>query len=123
MGTVFVTSSLLLSVLLFIQYLEGRRAKGRYLSGLRDSLDTATEHTFVFVVSRWRKVALYIHRDIFLNGLHMLTYVALFTLRLAEKKLERVAHFLRTFKKKKGGRRKTSEKISMLVREKKEEKK
>lgn len=121
MGIVFVASSLFLSILLCLRHFEHHHMQERYFAVMRARLDTATESLIQYVLRKWKKALTYIHRDIFLNGLHMLTYVALFTLRFAERKLERVAFFLRTFKKKENGNKKTT-RLGLIVREKKEKK-
>lgn len=121
MGTVFVASSLFLSIFLCLRHFEHHRMQRRCFGVLRARLDTATESFMKYVLGKWKKTLTYIHRDIFLNGLHMLTYVALFTLRFAENKLERVAYFLRTFKKKENSNKKTT-RLGLIVREKREKK-
>lgn len=76
----------------------------------RTHLDQTTDKTNARLVSGLKYGIEYVHKDVFLNGLHMVTYVALLSVRFVENRLEKVTFFLRSFKK----RRKTQGRPAIL---------
>lgn len=96
-----IVSSVLLSTLLLVRHYECSQRNTRLFALFRNRLDRLTRTFFLSLLGKIRISVEYIHKDIVLNVLHMLTYVALFLVRGVEKRLEKVTIFLRSFKKRK----------------------
>ncbi len=97
--TALIVSTVLLSVLLFVRYYEYSQRNTRIFGLFRNRLDRTVRTFFLYIVRKMKFVFEYVHKDIVLNVLHMLTYVALFMVRGVERRLEKVTIFLRSFKK------------------------
>lgn len=99
MTTFFVVSTVLLIVFIGARHFEYARGNTRVLEKYRAQLDSLTIRGIQKFLSGIKNFLDYIHKDIFLSGLHMVTYVALLIVRQAEKKLEQTTFFLRSFRR------------------------
>lgn len=116
MATVLFVSLTLLVLSLGVRHYELARGGGRAFELTRTRLDRSTIRTQRRIQDGFHQTLEYARRDIFLNGLHMITYVALLLVRFVENKLERGTVFLRSFRKHTGVR-KTSKKLRTIKRE------
>jgi hypothetical protein len=98
MTGVLSVSSILLVCLLIVRHIEFKRGNTRFFELPRRRLDRVTVKCTKQFQIFFQKVLRYTHRDIFLSGLHMVTYVALLFVRLVENRLDRIAKFLRSFR-------------------------
>lgn len=115
MTIVLLVSATLLVLSLGLKHFEFVRGQ-RVFEHARIRLDRTTNKTNARVVSGVKHGIEYVHKDVLLNGLHMVMYVALLLVRFIENKLERVTIFLRSFRKKEGGRA-TSKLLGSIRRE------
>ena len=100
MEMVFIVSSVLLIGLLGVRYYEFAFLKHRMFEMPRMQLDRSARKCINACRKATRNSYEYLHKDIILNGLHMVTYVALLFVRFVEHRLHKVTLFLRSFKKK-----------------------
>jgi hypothetical protein len=97
MTTLFLGSFLLLVLLLFIHFFE-KKVDKRFFNSFRVRLDFVFEFFYKKNRDFIKKIFEYIHKDLFLNFLHMATYMALYFVKVVENKLESIISFLRSFK-------------------------
>jgi len=116
MNMLLSVSSILLVVIVLFRHIEFVRGKGRVFELPRRRLDRVT-HKVLSAVRRWfRQVVEFVHKDIFLYGIHLVVYIALLFVRIVERWLDRVTTFIRSFRKKrKNG--KASEGLREITRE------
>lgn len=107
MTITLLVSGTLLVLILGLKHFEFVRGQ-RVFEHARIRLDRTTNKTNRKVVTGVKHGIEYVHKDVFLNGLHMVTYVALLFVRYIETKLEKGAFFLKSFRKKEKGKRDTS---------------
>ncbi len=114
MVTIFLISTMLLVLFLFFRYIE--ILKGfRFFENKRRCVDKIVENVNYRLKSKVKHLFEYIHRDVLLNGLHMIMYVVLTVVRLVENKLENITTFLKKFRKPK---KKGSRKLRTVAKEK-----
>jgi hypothetical protein len=116
MATVLFVSLTLLVLTFGVRHYELARGGGRAFELTRTRLDRSTIKTQRRIQDGFQHVLEYTRRDVFLNGLHMVTYLALLIVRFVESKLERGTIFLRSFRKQTGVR-KASKKLRTIRRE------
>jgi hypothetical protein len=109
MATVLFVSLTLLVLSLGVRHYELARGGGRFFELTRTRLDRNTIKVQKSVFDTFKNSIDYARRDIFLNGLHMITYVALLLVRFVENKLEKGTVFLRSFRKRTGARKNRKE--------------
>lgn len=119
MTTTLVVSSFLLVALLGVRHVEVTYSRKRKLEFVRMRLDRFTLKIGSSINKAIRRFIEYVHKDVLLNMLHMVTYSALVCVRFLEKTLLRVTVFLRSFKKKKKKNATVSEKLHSIMRESK----
>jgi len=108
MTILLLVSATLLVLSLGLKHFEYIRGE-RVFETTRLYLDQTTDRTNHNLVVGLKYGIEYVHKDVFLNGLHMMTYVALLFVRFIENRLEKGTLFLRSFrKKKKSEKRKTA---------------
>src|SRR3989339_475558 len=100
MTILLLVSATLLVLSLGLKHFEYIRGE-RVFETTRLYLDQATDRTNHNLVAGLKYGIEYVHKDVFLNGLHMVTYVALLFVRFIEIRLEKGTFFLRSFRKKK----------------------
>ena len=100
MTILLLVSATLLVLSLGLKHFEYIRGE-RVFETTRLFLDQTTDSTNYNLVAGLKYGIEYVHKDVFLNGLHMVTYVALLFVRFIENRLEKGTFFLRSFRKKK----------------------
>jgi|GEM_PF-2453611 len=98
MGATLAVSSTLLVLILVVRHLEERR-RARFAAEIRAKLDELTVRLSHALREKGAIFLEYLHKDVFLKGLHMLTYVALLLVRAVERRLDKGTRFLRSFRK------------------------
>jgi hypothetical protein len=102
MAATFAVSSVLLVAVMLLHYVECRRMK-RFGAHVRDDLDLHTTAAGERL-KRWSLAAIeYIHKDVLLKALHVLTYIALLLVRKVESRLDRGTKFIRRFRHRRKG--------------------
>ncbi len=97
MTTVFLVSSSFFVFFLSLYFFEIKRKK-RIFEFVRLKLDVFFDKLYFNLKEKTVKIFLYLHKDVFLNFLHMATYLVLFFVKKIENKLEKIILFLRSFK-------------------------
>jgi hypothetical protein len=98
MTTLFLVSFSLLVLFLSVHSVEKKTGK-RFFKSFRVKLDFVFEFFYKKIRSFLKRFFEYVHKDLFLNFLHMVIYVALYFVKVVESKLEKIISFLRSFKK------------------------
>lgn len=96
---VLFVSATLLVLILGLKHFEFVRGQ-RVFEHARVRLDRRTNKANTKVVTGMKHGIEYVHKDVLLNGLHMVTYVALMSVRFVERKLEKIIFFIKSFRKK-----------------------
>jgi hypothetical protein len=107
MVIVFYVSLALLFLTFSVRHFELERG-GRSFELARTCLDRTTIKIGKKLQNTLKRSLEYAHKDIILNGLHMVTYLALLLVRLVERKLEMVTVFLRSFRRHKNIQKKVN---------------
>ena len=98
MSTLLVISLLLLGGLLTLRRYEQARGR-RFIERTRHVLDE-THNSVVATALRVLKTLIeYIHRDILMKSLHLISYLALLFVQWLERKLVQITRFFRSFRR------------------------
>jgi len=102
MEVLFVASLCCLLGTLILKHIESH-VGARYAVRVRERLDTTCMNVFEHIRYGAHRAGEYIKRDMFMRGLHSLTYLALVSVRLVERKLVFVASMLRSLRRPREG--------------------
>ncbi len=100
MFTLLSVSLILLVVFVLFRHIEFLRGKGRIFELSRRKLDRITYKALHALQRSIRYVVEFVHKDIFLYGIHLVVYIALLVVRVLERWLDRVTTFIRSFRNK-----------------------
>ncbi len=103
MITALISSSITFVILISLYTFESIRGV-RIFDSFRTWLDKITDIVIKKTLSAVVGFFEFIHKDVVLYLLHLVTYIALLLLRFAEFKLERVIYFLKSFRRKKNNK-------------------
>jgi hypothetical protein len=117
--TIFVLATACLGALFVLLYKE--RVTGiKHASLVRAKLDMETQNVVATMRHAWSSSLHFIEHSILLKGLHMVTYVALVTVRVMERKLMVLSQKLRTFRKDHSVLRRSTHKLTQWTEEHRE---